>query len=189
MTQYTRAASADCDANSDFVLARDGSRKHEAAEIGACDGENEQREYGYHRGDAIHLGLHDLQVSAGRALDEFMVPDGFRVLLAKLIGKGTEFLLGDFRADAGCKAAPHATARVLPVGEGLTAFDEIRLLRHRHPDLRVLTAKAGEGVWGNSNDGGRSLVDVNDVANDVGIAGEAVLPEFVAEDDGGWRCR
>ncbi len=43
---------ADGDANSDLVLARDGARQHQAAEIGAGYGENKQREYGDHRGDA-----------------------------------------------------------------------------------------------------------------------------------------
>ena len=62
-----RPRPADCDADFDLVLAGDGSRKHQTAQVGACDGEDEQREYGYHRDDAIHFGLDDLQVAAGNS--------------------------------------------------------------------------------------------------------------------------
>ena len=125
----------------------------------------------------------------GRALDEFVVPDGFRMLLAELVGESAQFLLGGFGADARREATPHTDGGVGPVGEGFAAFDEVRLLRYRHPELRVLAAETGEGVGSDADDGGGALVDMNDAANDIGIAGEAVLPEFVAEDDGGRRGR
>ena len=133
MTQDASATRTDCDADSNLMLARNGSRKHQASEIGACDGKDEQREHGHHRGDAIHFGLHDLQVATGRALDEFVFPDRLGMLLAELVCQGAQFLLGRFGADTGRKTAPHADSRVAPVSKGVAAFDEIGLLRNRHP--------------------------------------------------------
>ena len=67
------AASADGDANSHLAFAGDGSRQHQASEIGASDCEDEQSEDTNHCGSWYISRLHYLQMTAGRTLKEFVL--------------------------------------------------------------------------------------------------------------------
>src|SRR5436190_3424467 len=111
--------------------------------------------------------------------NKFLVPDNIGMKFAQFIRELQHLLLSYFRSHPGRQSPPHLNAAIAGIGEHLTAFYEMGLLRDWQPDIRILGAETGKYIWSNADDSRQLFVQVNRLAHDGWVRTETTLPEAV----------
>jgi hypothetical protein len=127
-------------------------------------------------------------VAPGFTRKALVFPDVVRMLAVQSCRERLQLAFGRLRVHAWRQPSPHSHADAFyrEVRQQPAARDEVRLLDHRQPDVRVVQTETAELDRGNASHGGRLAVQVNRPANDGRIRAEMTLPERVTQHDG--RC-
>ena len=159
-------------ADGDFFLARGAPGEKQIRDIDAGDEEDEAD--GAHHEPEAEAGLLGKKVVFERFDGDGEVFVRLRIALGELPGDDSHFGVGSFESDAALELAHHQEKMIL-------AFDFVGLKGERDVHRRI-TNVGGTGS-GDAENGVEFAAHAEFGADNLGIAAEAVAPEFVIEDD------
>ena len=177
LCQDASATSAESGAHSDFLFACGRAGESQVRHIGAGD-QNDQS-YGSEKHQQAQADVRDHAASQRKHADAG-VPvlghdPGKQGADARLkhANFGASLLVGNSRV----KPADHGHEIVRPIQNRVS-----RIVVQRNPDLRFCRREAEVG-WHYADNLAADAFQLNRAADDCGVAGEALLPERMTEDD------